>query len=249
MLAIASRELRSLFLSPLAWVLLAVMQLLIAWLFLTQLEQFMQLQPRLAGIEGAPGVTDLVVAPLLDSAALIIMLLIPMLSMRLLSEEYRSNTFTLLLSSPVSLTQIIFGKYLALLGIIACMLLLTALMPLSLLLGTEIDLGKLASGLLGLGLNLATFGAIGLFLSSLTSRPAVAATATYGLLLFLWVLNLAAGSGESGSTLFAWLSPVTHVRTFLSGLVQSSDLLYFLLLIAASLLLSVHRLESRRTLG
>lgn len=249
MLAIASRELRSLFLSPLAWVLLAVMQLLIAWLFLTQLEQFMQLQPRLAGIEGAPGVTDLVVAPLLDSSALIIMLLLPMLSMRLLSEEYRSNTFTLLLSSPASLTQIILGKYLALLGILGSMLLLTALMPLSLLLGTAIDLGKLAAGLLGLGLNLATFGAIGLFISSLTSRPAVAATATYGLLLFLWVLNLAAGSGESGSALFAWLSPVSHVRTFLSGLVQSSDLLYFLLLIGASLLLSIHRLENHRTLG
>ncbi len=249
MLAIAARELRSLFLSPLAWILLAVMQLIIAWLFLVQLEQFLELQPRLAGLAGAPGVTDLVVAPLLDSAALIAMLLIPMLTMRLLSEEYRSNTFTLLLASPVSLTQIILGKYLALLGILACMLLLTALMPLSLLFGSDLDMGKLASGLLGLGLNLATFGAIGLFLSSLTARPAVAATATYGLLLFLWILNLAANSGEGGSALFAWLSPVAHVRQLLSGLVQSSDLLYFLLMIGASLLLSIHRLESRRTLG
>jgi ABC-2 type transport system permease protein len=249
MLAIAARELRSLFLSPLAWVLLAVMQLIVAWLFLVQLEQFLQLQPRLAGLDGAPGVTDLVVVPLLDSATLIAMLLLPMLTMRLLSEEYRSNTFTLLLSSPLSLTQIILGKYLALLGILASMLLLTAMMPLSLLLGTDLDMGKLAAGLLGMGLNLATYGAIGMFLSSLTARPAVAATATYGLLLFLWILNLAANTGEGGSALFAWLSPATHFHQLLSGLVQSSDLLYFLLLIAASLLLSIHRLDSRRTQG
>ncbi len=249
MWAIATRELRSLFLSPLAWVLLAMMQLILAWLFLLQLEQFTQLQPRLAGLAGAPGVTDIVVVPLLDSAALISMLLLPMLTMRLLSEEYRNNTFTLLLASPLSLTRIVLGKYLALLGILASMLLLTALMPLSLLLGSALDLGKLAAGLLGLGLNLATFGAIGLFISSLTSKPAVAATATYGLLLFLWILNLAAGAGDSGSALFGWLSPVTHLHQLLSGLVQSSDLLYFLLLIGASLLLTIHRLESRRTLG
>jgi ABC-2 type transport system permease protein len=249
MLAIAARELRSLFLSPLAWILLAVMQLIVAWLFLVQLEQFLQLQARLAGLDGAPGVTDLVVFPLLDSATLIAMLLLPMLTMRLLSEEYRSNTFTLLLASPLSLTQIIFGKYLALLGILACMLLMTALMPLSLLIGSDLDLGKLAASMLGMGLNLATFGAIGLFLSSLTARPAVAATATYGVLLFLWVLNLAANSSEGGSALFAWLSPSTHFHQLLTGLVQSSDLLYFLLLIGASLVLSIHRLDSRRTLG
>jgi ABC-2 type transport system permease protein len=249
MLAIAARELRSLFLSPLAWTLLAVMQLIVAWLFLVQLEQFLQLQARLAGLDGAPGVTDLVVVPLLDSATLIAMLLLPMLTMRLLSEEYRSNTFTLLLASPLSLSRIILGKYLALLGIIGSMLLLTVLMPLSLLLGTGLDLGKLTAGILGMGLNLATYGAIGLFLSSLTARPAVAATATYGVLLFLWILNLAANSSEGGSALFAWLSPSTHFHQLLSGLVQSSDLLYFLLLTATFLLLSIHRLNSRRTLG
>jgi ABC-2 type transport system permease protein len=246
--AILLRELRSLFLSPLAWVLLGVMQLILAWLFLVQMEQFLQIQPRLAKLAAAPGVTDLVAIPLLDSASLIIMLLIPLLSMRLFSEEYRNNTFRLLLSAPVTLTRIVLGKYLALLALLLIMLLLTALMPLSLLMGSELDLGKLTAALLGLGLELALFGAIGLFLSSLTERPAVAAAGTYGLLLFLWILNMAAGSEGQGSALFNWISPAAHFRSLLSGLVQSSDLLYFVLLTTAFLLLTVHRLEGRRTL-
>ncbi len=248
MIAILQRELRSLFLSPLAWVLFGVMQLILAWLFLVQLEQFLQVQPRLANLAAAPGVTDLLAIPLLDSASLIIMLLIPLLSMRLFSEEYRNNTYRLLLSAPVSLTRIVLGKYLALAAVLFLMLLLTALMPLSLLTGSELDLGKLSAGLLALALELALFGAIGLFLSSLTERPAVAAAGTYGLLLFLWILNMAAGSEGEGSALFNWISPVTHFRGLLSGLVQSSDVAYFLLLTAAFLLLTVHRLEGRRSL-
>jgi ABC-2 type transport system permease protein len=223
-----------------------MMQLILAWLFLVQIEQFLQIQPRLATLANAPGVTDLVVIPLLDSAALIIMLLIPLLSMRLISEEYRGNTISLLLSAPISLTRIVLGKYLALLAMLGAMLLLTALMPLSLLVGSQLDLGKLAAGLLGLGLELALFGTIGLFISSLTARPAVAAAGTYGLLLFLWIIDLAAGT--EGSGLFSWLSPAHHYHQLLSGLIRSSDLVYFLLLSSAFLLLTIHRLERRRIL-
>ncbi len=247
MLAILRRELRSLFLSPLAWVLFGVLQLLLAWLFLVQLEQYLELQPRLGALAAAPGVTDLVATPLLDSTAVIAMLLLPLLSMRLFSEEYRSNTFSLLLASPVSLTRIVLGKYLALLVPLGIMLLLAILMPLSLLTGGNLDLGKLAAGVVGLALQLAAFGAIGLFLSSLTARPAVAAVSTYGLLLFLSMLSLTAGAQAGGSPLFTWLSPAGHLQSLLSGLVRSGDLFYFLLLIAAFLLLTIHRLESRRT--
>jgi len=246
MLAIAARELRSIFLSPLAWVLLCVVQFILAWLFLVQVENFMQIQPRLAGLAGAPGVTDLVAAPLLNAASVFIMLLIPLLSMRLLSEEYRRGTFSLLLSAPLSITSIVLGKYLALLAFLGIVLLLTAAMPLSLLVGTDLDLGKLASGLLGLLLALGGFAAIGLFFSSLTSSPTVAATGSYGLLLFLLVIDLASGAEGTGSTLFFWLSPVNHLQQLFLGLVTSSDLIYFLLLIATFLILAIRRLESHR---
>lgn len=247
MLAITLRELRSMFLSPLAWVLLAVVQFILAWIFLVQVEEFLSIQPRLASLATAPGVTDLVATPLLNSASLIIMFLIPLMSMRLFSDEYRSGTFNLLLSAPISKTAIVLGKYLALIIFLALILLLTAAMPLSLLLGGNLDLGKLAAGLLGLELALAGFAAIGLFFSSITSRPTVAATSSYGLLLFLWVINLASGAEGKGSALFAWLSPTSHLQNMFGGLVTSMDLIYFLLLILTFLTLCVRRLNSRNS--
>ena len=245
--AIAGRELRSLFFSPLAWSLMAVAQLILGWLFLVQLEEFLQLQPRLAALEGAPGVTRLVVVPLLDSAALILMLLVPLLGMNLFSREYTLGTFDLLLSSPVSATRIVSGKYLALLGTLALMLLLTALMPLALLAGTSLDLGTLLAGLLGLALVVAGYGAVSLFLSSLTRHPAIAAVSSYGLLLLLWTLNLAGGPGDGG--LREQLAISGHFQRLLNGLVVSSDILYFLLLILTSLGLAVHRLDRLRRQG
>ncbi|WP_260295151.1 ABC transporter permease subunit [Sedimenticola hydrogenitrophicus] len=245
--AVAGRELRALFLSPLAWSLLGVAMVILAWLFLVQIESFMQLQPQLVAGASELGVTDLVVAPLFDSGAMVLLLLTPLLTMRLLSEEQRSGTIRLLFSAPISTAQIVLGKYLAMLGVFGLLLLLIALLPLSLLLGGTPDLGRLAATLLGMGLLLACYSAIGLFLSSLTEQPAVAAISSYGLLLFLWIVNLSGSDDRSG--LFEWLSLTSHYRPFLDGVVRSGDLAYFLLLIIASLLMAIHHLESRRRGG
>jgi ABC-2 type transport system permease protein len=234
------------FLSPLAWTLLAVVQFILAWIFLIQMDEFIQIQPRLAKLASSPGVTDLVATPLLSSASLVLMFLIPLMSMRLLSDEYRNGTYTLLSSAPISKTEIVLGKYLALFIFMLVILALTAAMPLSLLLGGYLDLGKLFSGILGLGLALASFGAIGLFFSSVTSRSTVAATGTYGVLLFLWLINQASGSGDEGSALFAWISPISHLNRMLSGLINSADLIYFLLLTFSFLALTVKQLDGRR---
>uniref|UniRef100_UPI003D0C42F2 ABC transporter permease subunit n=1 Tax=Sedimenticola sp. TaxID=1940285 RepID=UPI003D0C42F2 len=233
-----------LFLSPLAWSLLAVALIIHAWLFLVQIENFMQIQPKLLAGSSELGVTDLIVAPLFDSSAMILLLLTPLLTMRLLSEEYRSGTIRLLLSSPITTAQVVLGKYLAALAVYALLLLLIALMPLSLLMGGSLDLGRLAAACLGLALLLAGYCAIGLFLSSLTEQPAVAAVGSYGLLLLLWVVSLSGSVDRSG--LFQWLSLTGHYRPFLNGVVRSGDLIYFLLLILAALLMTIHRLEGRR---
>ncbi len=243
---IAQRELRSLFLSPLAWSLLACGQLILAWVFLLQMETFVSLQPRLAGLEGAPGITDLIAAPLFATTGGLLLFFSPLLTMRLFSEEYRSGSYTLLQSAPLSLWQIILGKFFGILSFFSLMLLLTLLMPLSLTLGGILDWGKLASGLLGLGLLAATYAAIGLCLSSLTHHPGVAAVASYGLLLFLWILGLATTGGDQTGSLFQWLSPQMHLEPLLKGLVRSGDLAYFCLCILTSLLLTLRGLDQRR---
>ena len=247
-LAIAARELRSLFVSPLAWAMLAVAQGLLAWLFLIQIDVFVQLQPKLAAAPGAPGVTDLVAAPLLAYAAVVLLFLVPLLSMRLLSEEYRSGSIRLLLSSPLSSTEIVLGKYLGLLGFLALIWLMTALMPMALYAGTSLDPGKLSAGLLGLALTLAAMGAVGLYLSSLFRQPATAAVMAFGVLLFLWIADHA-GRPTEESGLFDWISLSVHYEFLLRGLVRSSGLIYFLLLILTPLILAVHRLERLRQGG
>jgi len=192
---IALRELRTLFLSPLAWSILAVVQLLLAFLFLARVEMYQLYQPQLLALDNAPGVTEIVLPDLLGNAAIVLLLVVPLLTMRLIAEERRNKTLTLLVSAPVSMTEIVLGKYLGVLLFLLIVLALIALMPLSLLLGGGLDPGLLFSGLLGLAFLLAGFAAVGLFMSTLTQHQLIAAMATFGALLLFWILDLA-GSGE-----------------------------------------------------
>ena len=242
---IALRELKSLFLSPLAWAILAVTQIILCYQFLSQLESYLQFQARLSVLQDSPGITDLVISPLLAGAAIILLLIVPLLTMRLISEEQRNQTLTLLFSAPISMTQIIIGKYLGILGFLSILLFMIALMPLSLLMGTHIDLGQLFSALLGLFLILASFTAAGLYMSTLTKQPAIAAVSGFGLLLFLWIINWA-GISTEGESVLSYFSVLNHFEPLLKGIFSSADIIYYLLFIGLFLVLSIRRLERLR---
>lgn len=242
LLAIARRELLSLFVSPLAWTVLAVVQFIVAWTFLVQIDVFTGLESRLASLESPPGVTDLVVAPTLSNAALVFLMVTPLLTMRLLAGERRGGTMQLLRAAPISTTQIVLGKFGGLYLFLLAMLLLITLMPLSLLAGTDLDLGKLASGVLGLALMLAMLASAGLYLSSLTRQPAVAAATTFGLFLLLWLVNV---SGRGDATT-AYISVAGHLQAMLRGLFSTADVGYFLVATALFLALAVQRLDAER---
>lgn len=243
---IAGRELRSLFLSPLAWSILAVTLFILAYLFLTQIETYLSLQPRLAAIEGAPGVADIVIAPLFADAAMVLLLITPLITMRTISEERRNRTLSLLFSAPVSMTEIVLGKYLGVLSFFLILLGLLTLMPLSLLVGTDLDVGKLAAGLLGLTLVVAAFAAIGLYMSSLTEQPTVAAVTTFGLLLLLWIIDWAGNTDTGGSNTLAQLSMLRHYEPLLKGLFNSADVAYYLLIIALFIGFTIRRMDATR---
>lgn len=247
-LTIALRELRSLFLSPLAWVVLAVVQGLLAFLFLGHVDFFLQVQSRLLAVPNAPGLTELVASTLLGNAAVVLLLVVPLLSMRLVSEERRARTLTLLFSAPVSMSEIVLGKYLGFMLFLLVIVALTALMPLSLLVGGTLDPGMFAAGLLGLVLLLGAFAAVGLFMSTLTHHPAVAGIGAFGLLLLFWVIDWS-GQGTSGSSVLGYLSLLNHYEPFLRGVFDSADAFYYALFIVAFLALSVRRLDSERMGG
>ncbi len=246
-LTIGARELRSLFLSPLAWSILAVVQLILAYIFLAQTEQFLQYQSRLAGMQGAPGLTDIVVIPVFRVTAVVLLLVTTLLTMRLVSEERRNRTLALLLSAPVSMTEIILGKYLGIMAFLFCMLALVSLMPLSLLTGGSLDFGLMLSGLFGLMLVTASFAAAGLFLSTMTEQPTVAAISTFGLLLLLWILDWAGSTGtEDKDAVLAYLSLLTHYDALLKGVVNTKDIVYYLLFTVTFLVMSIRRLDAER---
>jgi ABC-2 type transport system permease protein len=240
---IAGRELRTLFLSPLAWSILGVIQIILGYMFLAQLDYYVMLQARIAGMEDAPGVTDLIAVPLFGNAGVILLLVTPLLTMRLISEERRNRTLSLLFTAPVSMTEIILGKYLGVFGFLLIMVAMIVLMPLSLLVGGGLDMGKLAACVIALVLLLAGFAAVGLYMSALASQPTIAAISTFGALLLLWIIDW---TGNSAGGVLEYLSLLRHYESLLKGLVSTTDLVYFLLFTLTFLVLSVHRLDNDR---
>ena len=248
MFTLAKNELYRLFISPLAWIILGLTQLILAYLFLSHIDYFIQIQAKISVIPGAPGITELIAIPLLNNAAIIFLLITPLITMRLIAEERRNESLPLLLSSPLTIYKIILGKFLGTFCFLLTLLLLTSLMPLSLSLGGHIDIGLLASGLLGLSLLLASFTAIGLYLSSLTSQPTIAAMSTFASLFLLWIIDWAGSSqavGES-SALFSWLSLLSHYQALSQADIHSSDIAYYIIVIVTFLLLTIRHLDADR---
>jgi ABC-2 type transport system permease protein len=242
-LTIAGKELRRLFTSPLAWVILAFLQFILAWIFLSRLQTFLELQPQIALMPAAPGFTEIVVAPIFGTATIMLLMVVPLLSMRLIAEERRNQTLPFLLSAPVSIAQIVLGKFLGLLAFLCVAAGLLVLMAVSLYGGGKLDLGLLAGNLLGLLLLCSSFAAVGLYLSSLTAHPLVAGVGTFAVLLGLWLANIATSDPDS---ILNVLSLIKHYDTFARGTVALGDLAYYPVLTALFLLLSIRRLDADR---
>jgi ABC-2 type transport system permease protein len=236
------------FFSPLAWILLAVIQIILGYLFLTNLDNFYLLQPQLMQFENTPGVTDIVITPLMHVAAIILLMIMPLLTMRSFAEEKRNRTLSLLVSAPLSMSEIVLGKFLGLMLFVFILITMLMLMPLSLYLGTSLDSGKLLSIYLGMLLLLATFTAIGLYLSSLTENQTIAAISTFGVLLMLWIIDWLGGSVSNGHSVLSYLSLLQHHQSMLEGVFNSSDIAYYLLLIVGFLVLTIRQLDRERLL-
>lgn len=239
---IARREITSMFLSPLAWIILAVIQGILGWMFLAQIENFYLLQPQLAHLQSVPGVTDIIIAPIFSLAAIILLMIMPLITMRTLAEEKKNKTINLLFSAPISITQLVLGKFLGLIYFVLILCSLLMLMPLSLYLGTQLDAGKLLSIFIGMVLLLSSFAAIGLYLSSLTDNQTIAAVSTFGALLMLWIIEWS----SSAQNLFHYLSLLAHHQPLLAGEFSSTDVSYFLLIIILFVGLTIRQLDGDR---
>lgn len=239
---IARTETRRIFLSPLAWTVLAIVQVIMGYAFSNLLFGYLR-DPG----SGELGVSDHIAGSLYGFAVIILLLVMPLMSMRLFSEDRKSQNITLLFSSPVSLTEIVLGKYLGLMGFVLAVLALMTLMPAALSFSTTLDWGRIAAGVLGLFLLMSAFGAAGIFVSSLTKEPTIAAVGTFGLLLMIWLLSvLSANDSMPFKELWSYLSLIDHYDSLRRGIFSSADVAYYGLFTTLFLWLTVQRLDMER---
>lgn len=259
-LAIARKELSTAFTTPVAWVVLVVVAFFSAQVFAGALDGFRLLATRAGDLPGGAALlervnlTDAVVARVLGSVGLLLVVTTPFLSMRLVAGEHRAGTFELLMTAPVRPVEIVLGKYLASLVVVAAALALVALLPLSLSLvgsgaqgGPAVEWATVGAGLLGLLLLGAAALAIGLAFSALVATPVVAALLSLLVLLGLWLAGLfTVGAGSAARNLAAGLSASERLAPFLQGRIALADVVYFLSLCVLGLFVAERAVEGRR---
>jgi ABC-2 type transport system permease protein len=251
-LTIAGKELRSLFVSPIAYVVLTGFLLLGGWFFFNFLFRFSYLLTVYTGLQNAEGLQGLnlneyVMAPLLHNLTIVLVIMIPLITMRAFAEEKRSGTYELLLTSPLTVTEIVVGKLLGAVAFIGIMILLTAIYPAILLLYGNPELGVIAAGYLGLFLLAAVFVSVGLLTSSLTENQIVAAVVCFVVLLLLYVISWPAETaGVAMGGLLKYLSVVDHFGEMVKGIIDTQDIVFFLSLIVLSLFLTHRSVEASR---
>jgi ABC-2 type transport system permease protein len=251
--AIFKKEMRLYFTSPVAWVVFTIF-LLIAGYFFYSIFAFFTLASMQSAMNPQMGrdlnVTDSVMRPLFSNISVILLLLMPLVTMRLFAEERRAGTIELLLTYPVRDGAVLAGKYLAALGLYAIMIGLTLLYPGIVVYFARLEWGPILTGYLGLLLMGATFIAVGVFASSLTENQIVAAITTFGALLIFWILGWSADyAGGTAGKVLQFLSILEHNDSFSKGVLDTKDVLYYLNFTVLALFLTLRSLEARRWKG
>jgi ABC-2 type transport system permease protein len=250
---IFKKELRLYFTSPVAWVVLTIF-LVIGGYFFYSIFAFFTLASMQSAMNPAMGrdlnVTESVMRPLFSNISVILLLLMPLVTMRLFAEERRSGTIELLLTYPVRDGAVLAGKYLSALALYAIMIALTLVYPAIVVYFARLEWGPVLTGYLGLLLMGATFIAVGVFASSVTENQIVAAITTFGVLLIFWVLGWSADyAGGAVGRVLQFLSILEHNESFAKGVVETKDVLYYVNFIALALFLTLRSLEARRWKG
>jgi len=251
-MAIAEKEIRSYFASPIAYILIGLFSLLFGWFFYVYLMAFVQQSEQMMQFGGGANtnVNQMMIRGLFQNTAVIILFVMPMITMRTYSEEKRSGTIELLLTSPVTDLQIILGKFIGALALYGAMLLVTMLYMAILFKIGNPEWRPLVAGYLGLLLMGGCFLSIGLFLSSVTKNQIVAAFLTFATFLMLWIINwLGESSSQTTRDVLNFLSITEHFDDFSRGIIDTNHVVYYLSFITFGLFLTAKSVDSERWRG
>jgi ABC-2 type transport system permease protein len=246
---ICRRELYSYFVSPIAWVLLAIFALLSGYFTYLITGYFVQasLQSQMSGQSAPMNLNEQVITPLFSNVAVIGLFLIPLISMRLFAEEKRQGTIELLITSPVHDLEIVMGKWLSAVIMYSALLLVLLIDYSFLFIYGQPDWKPVATGFLGVLLEGACLLALGTFISTTTRNQIVAGAVGFALALLLWILNWTTSFGNSPTVqVLGYLSILSHLDSFTRGVIDSKDVIYYLSMIFIGLFLTTRSLESLR---
>lgn len=244
LLAIARNEFKSLFRTPLGWVILAVSQFLLATVYYISINHYLNKQYLAIPVEG---VSHGIASVLFGSSVYILLIITPVLAMRTISNERQQNTMVLLLAAPISEFTLLFGKLLGLISFLSILLVSMFIMSIVLGFGASLDFGVLLSSVLGLLLIMITFISISIYIASLTAQPAVAISSAMAVLVFLFFLeSMALTRFYWLDQTLSWLSLFSHLESFLRGTINSRDILYYCIITSASIYLTLMRFKKLR---
>lgn len=230
--AVAGKELYSYLVSPMPYVVTAVFLLINGFIFFLLINN---------------GFPEPNLRPLLPTTAFLLLLIIPVFTMRLIAEERAQGTVELLMTFPLTDTQVVLGKFFATLGVYILMLVPTLGYVFILKAFGSTEWGPLFTAYLGLLLLGSAFIAVGMLTSSLTRNQIVAAVTGIGVLLFLWVLGAAASVlGPRMSGIFSYMSLNDHFNNFQQGVIDLKDIVFYLSVTVGALFLTIRVFESGR---
>jgi ABC-2 type transport system permease protein len=251
--AVFRKETSNFFVSPIAYVVLTFFLLISGFIFWANVSIMSTVSLQAANdprIVQQLNVTDFIVRPLIQNMAFVLLFIMPLVSMRLFSEEKKSGCIELLLTYPVSDVGVLAGKFAA--AILLLLTMLAGTLPMILLLFglSQPDPGTILSGYLGLILMGSAFLALGTFISSLTENQIVAAAASFGAALLFWIVGWSANfTGEKVGAVLKQLAILQHLESFSKGIIALSDLSFFVLFTAFFSFLTLRSLETYRWRG
>ncbi len=241
---IALHELRVMLRSPFAWLAAGLLQLLFGWLFLSAVERYIGLQAVATQQVSESGLSSYLIVHFLAPVSIIFMVATPLLCMHLIAGDKQANRYNLLLSLPLSAAQFVVGKFIGATVFQYLIVALSTLLLAILSFNIDLDITHLLTAGAGLLLFIATITALTLFYSSLSNRPILAAFASFVTMALLWL-----AAATSGNGLLQFASPSAHLHSFMQGLLDSRDVIYFVAITGILLTLGVWRFDAQRVRG
>ena len=251
-LAIAHKELRAYFVSPIAYVIIGGFAFLYGYFYIAILSFFVRQSMQMLQMGGPPtaNINEMMIRPLMQNVTVLVLFVMPMITMRTYSEEKRSGTIELLLTSPLTDLQIVLGKFLGAMALYVVMLAVTLIHVAILFIYGNPEWKPIATAYLGLLLLGGSFISLGLFISSLTKNQIVAAMITFAVFLFLWIITwIGSVSGPTVSGITTYLSIIDLGEDFWKGVIDTTHLIYYLSFITFGLFLTVKSVDSERWRG